>query len=119
MNIDLSEDEFYALVDANLPYQRPLAVHAIIRIGTRFSSNMAFVLLNELCRPPFSHLAKSETLLGYVKIWDEAFDHPLKPDLITLARLHIAKKTVSVDAAISVMNKVAAFPGMYAALNIA
>ena len=119
MNIDLSEDEFYALIDANLPYQRPLAVHALIRVGTQFSSNMAFVLLNELCLPPFSRLVEPDTLLGYVKIWDEAFDHPLKSDLMALARLHIAKKTVSVGAAISTMNKVADYPGEYAALNIA
>jgi len=92
MNTELSEDEFYALVDANLPYQRPSVVHALIRIGTRYSTNMAFVVLNELCRPPFSLLAEPETLLGYVKVWDEVFDHPLKPDLINLARLHIAKK---------------------------
>ena len=58
MNIDLSEDEFYNLIDANLPYQRPLAVHALIRIGTQYSANMAFVLLNELCMPPFSDLTE-------------------------------------------------------------
>jgi hypothetical protein len=119
MNINLSEDEFYALVDANLPYQRPLAVHALIRIGTQYSANMAFVLLNEICRPPFSKLAEPDTLLGYLKVWDELFDHPLKTDLMNLARLHIAKEEVSVSAAISIMDKIAIFSGEYAALNIA
>ncbi len=114
----ISEVEFIGWIDANFPYGRANVWPAVIKLGVSISSNAAFAVLDEICRPPHSYKPSLELRLSMLAYWDQHFDHPLKSLVLPAARALVHDVCIPVDDAIAAMKEIAVWPGEYCALSI-
>ena len=115
----MDEAEFVNSIDCNFPYNdRSMAV-AMIDQGNKISDNAMFAVLDELCRPGHSAKVTNNTLLELIDIWNDRAEHPLAEFIVPAARLMVKNTRWSVAKGITLLEQIAPFAGLYAALSIA
>lgn len=114
----MSESEFIEKIDCRFPYRRPMEWRRVSARAARISSNAAFMVVNETCRPPRSvELAPNlaNTILRHLR---RRFRHPLFRVMEPAIRAHISGRDLRPSTAASLMRKVAAYPNQYNALAL-
>ena len=112
-----AEKPFEVSFDARFPYEDASA-SALIREGWAISLNAAFCVLNELCRPPYSHTVSKERQCELVAEWAAGPDHPLKAPLLHAAYALIEDKPLGWKKGVELMRQVGSYDGQRAALGI-
>ncbi|WP_371170413.1 hypothetical protein [Aliiroseovarius sp. 2305UL8-7] len=115
----MDEIEFSRMIDCGFPYDDRRAAIAIIDEASAISANAVFVVLDELCRPGVGSKVTEKTLSELIEIWDSRVEHPLSQYFAPAAHLLAQGSSLPFDSALELMDRVASFRGMYAALNIA
>jgi hypothetical protein len=115
----MNEEEFINSFDCNFPYKDRSAWMQIIEDGCKMSSNAAFAVLHEICRPPSGENVTSKELRDMADYWSEKADFPLKPKILPIAYHMIDQKEVPVSQALEAMDLVAEHVNEYGALAIA
>nr|WP_143023968.1 hypothetical protein [Pseudomonas benzenivorans] len=114
----MQEHEFISKIDCCFPYKAPMEWRRIVLRAPRVSSNAAFMVVHELCRPPRSIDLPEKKARLIIEHLYRHFKHPLKSVLGKAIEAHITGKKLSVEKAGHLMRKVAAYPGQYNALSI-
>jgi len=114
-----SEAEFVAAIDCRFPYDDADRAHARIDEACSISSNAAFMVAHELARRPRGCRATDATVNALLDRLDARFDHPLKRDVLRVARVMIRAETVRAGECHALMREIAAHPGQHGALAIA
>jgi hypothetical protein len=117
MTVD--ENEFINSIDCNFPYNDRGRVIGLIDQAKCISENAMFAVLEELCRPGHGTQVSKATLLELIDVWDDKNDHPLAEFVVSAARLTVNDTQRSVEEALALLEKIAPFTGLYAALCIA
>jgi hypothetical protein len=115
----MTEDEFDRLVDCRFPYRDAREARRLIDLGRAISSNAHFRTLSEICRPPASADVSAPEQFALMRDWAEGFEHPLKDAVMVCATALIARRDLSVDHVLRIMDEIASHRGAYAALGIA
>jgi hypothetical protein len=115
----MTEDEFSNMVDCRWPYGDIERSRELISTAVGISPNAAFIALHELCRLPRNADAKSAELLELVDFWLREFDHPLAFSMAMSAKSMIEDKALPAPQALTMMEAIGSYPGLYAALAIA
>lgn len=114
----MTETEFVEGIDCRFPYKNPLKWRRLVAQAPRISSNAAFMVLHELCRPPSSvsvSYAEREKIFEHLA---NRFHHPLLSGLRPLILTVMRGELVSVSAAVAAMRRVARYPSQYNMLAI-
>jgi hypothetical protein len=114
----MSEIEFIEAIDCRFPYGNLAEAHKLIALGTSISTNASFMVLHEICRPPKGTQERLPILLELAVVWEGTFDHPLVSVVLPIAKSMIKDELVSVDTAMTAMQKVALYKNQYNALAI-
>jgi hypothetical protein len=112
-----AEKPFEASIDARFPYGDASA-STIIRQGWAISLNAAFCVLDELCRPPRSHIVSKERQRELVAEWAAGPDHPLKSNTLKAANALIDNAPIDWREGVRLMRQVGSYDGQRAALGI-
>ncbi|WP_170515338.1 hypothetical protein [Ruegeria atlantica] len=115
----MNEAEFSKSIDCSFPYANREEAIELIDTSLSISTNAAFMVLEELCRPPEGMAVAKETLLDFIDVWSKKVDHPLARLVVPIARLMVEGNYLSGREAEKVAKSIAAFKGQYSALNIA
>lgn len=115
---EMSEQEFYLRVDCNFPYHDPPEAARLTKLACSISSNAAFLVVHELARVPAGAQVDPQILLGMLRDVDDCLDHPLKPQVFTIARRMIMGDKLALPEVLQVMHQLAAYPNEYPALNV-
>lgn len=111
--------KFQDAIDTRFPYADSIAAAAVIARGRHLSLADDTSTLSEICRPPRSVDVTPARLSALLAIWASGFDHPLKPVLLECAEARIARRSLTCDRALEIMNLIGRHRGLYAALNLA
>jgi hypothetical protein len=87
--------------------------------GIKLSSNAAFAVLHEICRPPYKTNVTADELTMIANYWHKCFTHPLASVVIQAAYSMINNKELPVTEAMEIMNTIAKYQNEYSALAIA
>ena len=115
----MAEASFANQIDARFPYDDLRVGLGLAEQGCAISSNAAFMVAEELARPPYGASAPRSHRLAVLDRIAELDRHPLCPLIVQVTRRQIDGEELPVAEAISVMKEIAAYPGQYAALSIA
>ena len=115
----MDETEFSRIIDARFPYHDPAEAIELIEIANSISHNAAFMVLEEICRPPFDVEVSTKTIIALIDLWKDRTSHPLVHSVVKAARTIAMGSNQSVNGALQLMKEVAPFTGQYCALNIA
>lgn len=83
------------------------------------SSNAAFAVLHEICRPPHEKKVTSKQLREMVDYWSKNANFPLAAPISKAANAMIDNQELSVSEVIEIMNIVSNHQNEYSALAIA
>ena len=114
----MTETEFIETIDCRFPYEAPLKWRRLVALAPRISSNAAFMVLHELCRPPRSATVSFATRRRILAHLEQRFRHPLLSGLRNLILIVMRGELVTVSAAAAAMRKVSRYPGQYNMLAI-
>ena len=114
----MTEAEFSESIDCCFPYHARVEAIELMDRALQISTNAAFIVLHELCRPPHGTRVEKKLLAELIDLWDAKVDHPLARSIVPIARVMARDAFVSVDEAKSVLETLAPFTGQYAALAI-
>ncbi|WP_299986139.1 hypothetical protein [uncultured Ruegeria sp.] len=115
----MNEAEFSQSIDCSFPYANREEAIELIDVALSISTNAAFMVLEEMCRPPQGIDVEKETLLDLIDAWSNRVDHPLARSIVPIARLMAEGNHLSGREAEKVAKSIAGFKGQYSALNIA
>lgn len=114
----MTEAEFIESIDCRFPYGAPLKWKRLVALAPRVSTNAAFMVLHELCRPPRSATVSHAECHRILKHLERRFRHPLLTGLRNLVLIVMRGERVSVSTAAAAMRKVSRYPGQYNMLAI-
>jgi hypothetical protein len=115
----LNEEEFIQSIDCCFPYSDEVKWKALVVAGAEISPNSAFMVLQEICRPPKSSKATPNHLKKIAEYWFEHFEHPLAARLYEIALHKINGHELSVSQVLAHFEEIRKFPNQYNALGIA
>ena len=115
----MNEQEFIQSIDCCFPYLEEERWKQIVELGVGLSSNAAFMVLHEICRPSHSSGVAPDQLKGIAKHWFDRFDHPLKNRLYEIALKRIDRQELSVAEVLDHFKEIQKFRDQYNALAIA
>ena len=113
-----SEAEFLAAIDCRFPYDDQSTAHALIEEGCAISADAAFMVVHELARRPRGATTSDATCLALLECFDEQFSHPIKSNVLDVARRMVRRQSVACDELRAVMHAIAQYPGQYNALGL-
>jgi hypothetical protein len=114
----MTESEFIEGIDCRFPYRRSTEWRRLSARAARISSNAAFMVLHEACRPPRSVELGAAQATEVVRHLRRRFRHPLLRVLAPAVQAHISGLVLRPSKAASLMRKVAAYPDQYNALAL-
>jgi hypothetical protein len=114
----MTEEEFINSIDCKFPYYDKSAWTKIVEQGCKLSSNSAFAVLHEICRPPFGEQITPAQLMEIANYWQQHFTHPLVPIVFNAACKMIKDQELPVEDVIEAMKKIAIHQNEYCALAI-
>lgn len=114
----MTEDEFIQSIDCSFPYADEARWRELIDLGASISPNAAFMVLHEICRAPIDVVIDPGTLSNMLDVWQVRFKHPLVEVVLPAAEAMLRHETITVQAALMAMRRVASYPGQYNALSI-
>jgi hypothetical protein len=114
----MTEVEFVRLIDGRFPYSNLPRALDLIHRGAAISTNAAFCVLDEICRPPASVNVTPESQTELVGQWRRHITHPLAEPLAECARKIVAGRRLRAPECLNLLELVAAYPGQYAALSV-
>src|SRR5262245_54461240 len=114
-----AERDFLQQIDGQFPYNDVAGASDVIRRAAALSANAVFAVVDEITRPPWGADVTVERRPDLLREVAGEFRHPVAPAILGLAQRCIRRDGVSAYHALSVMDQVAAFPGLYAALTLA
>ncbi|GGX71665.1 hypothetical protein GCM10011309_22350 [Litorimonas cladophorae] len=117
LNINTAEAEFKNKIDCQLPYDETATVERLIGESLKISPDATFAVLHEICRAPKGRTT-SVVQLKLADLWQSNAKHLLSNEICDVAKSMINGKDLSVDQAITLLDKVAEFPDLGSALNI-
>lgn len=115
----MTEAEFSSLIECRFPYRSREESIRLIELACSISTNAAFMVADELARPPRSlrvSKRRREALLGEL---DSRFEHALKQSVFPIVRRRIAGAELTIPEAVAAIRRIGSHPGQYAALVIA
>ena len=114
------EQLFEDRIDCNFPYNDKIESTKLISESIHYSTNAPFVIIQEIARIPFSEreLVSQERLLELIAEIGKTFKHPLKSQLLDVAKLMIEQKEYPIDEAIKLMDEIRQHNGLWGALAI-
>lgn len=120
-NTHSREEEFCNRIDCNFPYLNIEQCEKLVDEAISISDNAVFTVKEELARIPYTDRSKISQydlkyLLGTVS---SKFNHPLLKEIISVAEMLIEEKEITINEATELMNKIAAYKGLWGALSIA
>lgn len=115
----MNEEEFINSFDCKFPYEDQPKWIQIIEEGCKMSSNAAFAVLHEICRPPHGKKVTSKQLREMADYWSENANFPLAVPISKAAYAMIDHQELSVSEVIEIMNIVSNHRNEYSALAIA
>jgi hypothetical protein len=117
----MNESEFNDRVDCNFPYHDRQEASHIIDLACQISPNAAFMVAEELARPPHSELGQLNkmVLLDMLSELEGKFEHPIKQMVFSICRKMIRGQEVTGAEAVTALDHLKDYPGQYSAANIA
>ena len=113
----MDREEFSYAIDCKFPYTDSARAHELIVIGCELSADAAFEVVHELARPgrgDDAPIASRHSLLATV---DGLLDHPAKAVVFPIARRMIDGEVVSVEEAVSAVERLAPHAEIWSALS--
>lgn len=114
----MTESEWIERIDCRFPYRRSIEWRRLSAQAARISSNAAFMVLHEVCRPPRSVRLDEADAAVIVRHLRRRFRHPLLRVLAPAVEARICGTDLRVSTAARLMRKVAAYQGQYSTLAI-
>jgi hypothetical protein len=114
----VTEEEFVESIDCKFPYSDEAKWRDVIKLGSKISSNAAFGVLEEICRPPKGMEVSVQQLEQILNYWRTEFSHPLAESIGNVASLMIKREKISPEEAENLLRIVANYPYLYCALNV-
>ena len=114
----MSETEFIKQIDCRFPYYRTVEWRRLSAKAARISSNAAFMVVHEVCRPPRSTELSPRQATAIVRHLHRRFRHPLCRVLAPVIQAYVTGNALRPSKAACLMRKVAAYPGQYNALGL-
>lgn len=114
----MTEIEFIEEIDCRFPYRRPTAWRRLSAQAARISSNAAFMVIHEACRPPRSTELGAAEAKAIVRHLRHRFRHSLWRVVEPAVHAHISGQELRPSTAARLMRKVAAHPNQYNALAL-
>ena len=114
----MTEKEFLDSIDCKFSYQNIMVGQKTIELGVGISSNAAFAVLHEICRPLPSLVIEQTRLLDFLDFWSTRFDHSLVSVFLPLANAMIRRKIIPLKVALEAMKAVANYQNQYCALAV-
>ena len=115
----VTEEEFAAAIDCRFPYHDRTQWRPTIERGRAISRNAAFMVLEEICRPPQSAAVTTEVQRELLLEWQDGFVDPLAEAVVRCAIALIDRQPLRTGDVIRIMDVIARDRGQYSALNIA
>lgn len=117
----MNESEFNDRIDCNFPYHDRQEASRLIDLACQISPNAAFMVAEELARPPHNELDKLNemVLLDMLSELEGKFDHPIKQMVFSICRKMIRGQRVTGAEAITALDHLKDYPGQYSAVAIA
>lgn len=115
----MTEEEFIKNVDCRFPYEDEGQASKLIELGSAISTNAAFMVLHEICRPPRSRQLGASRVNELLAEWTASVHHPLVLEVLPVATAMIQHREISTVEAIRVMKRIAMHPNQFCALSIA
>ncbi len=112
----MDEIEFIDSIDACFPYKDEVKWRELIRLGAQISDNASFMVLHEICRAP-NEISQNDQL-QMLKAWDSEFSHPIKEEMLEIAKSMIAEKLLPTEKVIKMLEKISRYKGLYNALGL-
>lgn len=114
----MTESEFISAIDARFPYDAPLKWKRWVAIAPRISSDAAFFVVHELCRPPRSSSSSFSERRRILDHLEHRFRHPLLSSLRNLIHIMMRGERVSVSTALAAMRRVSRYPHQHNMLAV-
>jgi hypothetical protein len=112
------EQTFSDEIDTKFPYDNKAEWRRLIDRGIAISPNAAFIVLHEICQPPLGTKVSRKQFAQMIEYWRLRFDHPIADLLLEVAGLVVRHERLPDEEAIRLIEVVAAYPNLYAALAI-
>lgn len=114
----MTYEEFYYSIDCKFPYHQENEWKRIIDQSIEIGEDAPFLVLHEICRVPVSEKLNKAKHMEMYKYWKQSFVSPVQ-DIVEPASLSYISKTEITDSeALSIMEKLSAFPKSYNALQV-
>jgi hypothetical protein len=115
----MNEREFISKIDCRFPYTDEQQANGLIATACSISSNAAFAIGYELGHPGRNADVPFQNRIRLLQVLQDGFSHPLKSEIIGLVEDAIRGRKKSLEDALTIMRKIAPYPGEYCALSIA
>ncbi|MCL2915591.1 hypothetical protein L2725_17690 [Shewanella corallii] len=114
----MTYEEFYYSIDCKFPYHQESEWKRIIGQSIEIGEDAHFLVLQEICRVPSSEKLDQVKHMEMYKYWKQSSFSPVQ-DIVEPASLSYINKTeISDSEALSIMEKLSAFPKSYNALQV-
>tara|TARA_B110000211_G_scaffold200152_1_gene230979 strand:- start:2722 stop:3147 length:426 start_codon:yes stop_codon:yes gene_type:complete len=114
----MTYEEFYYSIDCKFPYHQESEWKHIIVQSIEIGDDAPFLVLHEICRVPASEKLDKAKHMKIYKFWKQSFSSPVQNIVEPASLSYINKTEISDSEALSIMEKLSAFPKSYNALQV-
>jgi hypothetical protein len=115
----MDEKDFIESLDCNFPYTDKSAWKKLVQQGCEISSDAAFAVLHEICRPPSNAKVAKEQLREMADYWLKYAALPLVSIVFKVAQVLIDGNELPTSETIKIMDLISKHKNEYNALAIA
>jgi hypothetical protein len=114
----MTESEFISNIDCCFPYGKPIQWRRLSAVAPRISSNAAFMVLHEICRPPRSEKVTGQSKARMVAHLKRRFRHSALRAIQPAVCAYLADKRLRPGQAVHLMRKLGKHREEFNALGI-
>jgi hypothetical protein len=114
----MTEHDLLSKINHRAARQDEAAWCALIAEARLLPANTMYAVLQEIARPPRGAELMRGTQLRLIDEWRRGFDHPLAEIVVSCSLARMLGRPVEIPLVLSIMRRVALYPGEYAALDI-